>query len=188
MILVMLGIVLAAGAGGRMGGPKARLLIGGETLASLHVRRLREAGCTDVVLVLRSDDRQPALGATIAISTAPDPAGSLAVGLAALPGDPVIVTPVDVLPARVDTIRALVRALSDESILAATPVHRGRGGHPVVIRRSAIAIGEPLREILSALGDRRAKIDVDDPAVATDLDTPEDVVAATGAPPRFQDE
>jgi CTP:molybdopterin cytidylyltransferase MocA len=181
MIPVMIGIVLAAGAGGRMGGPKARLIVNGDMLASLHVRRLREAGCDEVVVVLK----EPlAIDATIAISSAPDPAGSLAVGLSAASGDPVIVTPVDVMPARVETIRALVLALGD-SIDAATPVFRGANGHPVVIRRAAIAIGKPLRDVLAALGDRRTKIDVGDAAVATDLDTPEDVVAATGALPVF---
>lgn len=181
MIIIMLGIVLAAGIGGRMGGPKARLLIGAETLATLHAQRLREAGCDEVVVVLRHGD---AIDATIAISSAPDPAGSLAIGLAAARGDPVIVTPVDVIPAHVDTIHSLVRALGAHD--AATPRFQGRGGHPVVIRRSAIALGTPLRDVLEALGPRRVFVDVADAAVVTDLDTPEDVVHATGAPPRFR--
>lgn len=188
MITVMIGIVLAAGSGGRMGGPKARLLIGDETLASLHVRRFREAGCTDVVVVLRREDRALDLDATVAISSAPDPAGSLAIGLGAASGALVMVTPVDVLPAKVETIRALARAVSD-GIDAATPVHDGRGGHPIVARRAVLeaAAGRPLRDVLAALGVRRARVDVDDSAVAIDLDTPADVIAVTGAPPRFKE-
>lgn len=181
MIGVMIGIVLGAGIGSRMGGPKARLLIGGETLSALHAQRLREAGCDEVVVVVGQHD---AIDATIAISNAPDPAGSLAVGLRAVDGDPVIVTPVDVIPAHVETIRALVRALEGHD--AATPRFRGRGGHPVIIRRAAIEIGKPLNGVLERLGERRACIDVEDAAVVTDLDTPDDVVRATGSPPRFR--
>ena len=177
----MLGIVLGAGIGGRMGGPKARLLIAGETLAALHAQRLREAGCEEVVVVLAQHD---AIDATIAISHAPDPAGSLAIGLDAATGDPIIVTPVDVIPAHVETIRALVRALEGHD--AVTPRFRGRGGHPVVIRRAAIEIGKPLNGVLERLGERRKWIEIEDAAVVTDLDTPDDVVRATGSPPRFR--
>ena len=177
---VMHGIVLAAGAGTRMGGPKARLLIGGETLLSLHVRRLREAGCTEVVAVVAPNEASIVKDAIVAISTAPDPAGSLRAGLAKVPPGDLVITPVDVLPAKVETIAALVAALERGD--AATPEH----GHPVAIRRAALeGFTGTLRDVLSALGDRRIRVAIDDASLARDLDEPADVEALTGAPPTF---
>lgn len=177
----MHGIVLAAGTGARMGGPKARLLIGGETLLSLHVRRFREAGCGGVIAVVGPNDVAIVKDAIAAISTAPDPAGSLRIGLATTSADVVVITPVDVLPAKVETLAALEKALTSAHH-AVTPA----SGHPVVIRRAALdGFTGTLRDVLTNLGDRRLRIDVDDEAIARDLDVPADVEALTGAPPAF---
>jgi molybdenum cofactor cytidylyltransferase len=200
------GVVLAAGAGVRMGGPKALLLLEGEPLAAVHARRLREAGCGRIVIVTRRELVAQvegfAGGALVVASEAPDPAGSLAVGLGALAlagGDAIVVTPVDAWPARAETIARLVEAV-EAGAEAATPRHEGKGGHPVVIRVRAMgAAGEmretgqaaysasprPLRDVLAALGDARVRVDVDDPSIAIDLDTPEDVRAITGEAPSF---
>ena len=186
-------IVLAAGRGQRMGGPKALLLLDGMPLVELHVSRALEAGVEEVVVVA-SPDVAPRLlslraGLTVATSEAPDPFGSLAVGLGRLAPEPededvVLVTPVDVLPARVETFAALLGAI-EAGAPAAVPVHEGRGGHPVALGRRALAIGgaSTLREVLARAGATR--VAVDDPRVVTDLDTPDDVVALTGAPPAF---
>jgi molybdenum cofactor cytidylyltransferase len=194
-------ILLGAGAGARMGGSKALLVIDGAPLALLHARRMRDAGARDVVLVTRADVA-PLFAENeamrVVVTGAPDPAGSLAVGLGAvsLTGDEVLlVTPVDACPPRVTTIRALLDALGaggasgEGRVDAATPRHAGRGGHPVAIRASALrdfaASPAPLRDRLEALGPRRVRVDVDDAAVTTDLDTPDDLLRITGAPPRF---
>jgi molybdenum cofactor cytidylyltransferase len=186
------GIVLAAGAGVRMGGSKALLVVEGEPLARSHARRMREAGCGTVVIVTRAElvPRFTAEAHVVA-SLAADPAGSLAVGVRALApegADVVVVTPVDGWPARAETIERLVAAVR-AGAEAATPRHGGRGGHPVALRARVLEpladAPRPLRELLDALGHERIRVEVDDPAVVLDLDTPEDVVAATGAPPRF---
>jgi molybdenum cofactor cytidylyltransferase len=187
------GLVLAAGAGERMGGPKALLAVDGEPLARAHAKRLRAAGCAEVVIVTRPGLVARFAGDAIVVaSRAPDPAGSLAVGLGAIgPGDDtalLVITPVDAWPARVETIAALVAAVV-AGVEAATPRYEGRGGHPIVIRATTLRAfadaPRPLRDVLGALGHARVRVDVDDPSVATDLDTPADVFAATGAPPRF---
>jgi CTP:molybdopterin cytidylyltransferase MocA len=177
-----------------MGGSKARLVIDGEPLARLHARRMREAGAHDVILVTRADvallfTNDEAL--RVVVSSAPDPAGSLAIGLAAAtldPEDVLLVTPVDALPPLLSTARALIDHVL-AGALAATPRHGGRGGHPVAIRASALhgflERPVPLRDRLEALGPRRVRVDVEDPAVTSDLDTPEAVLERTGAPPRF---
>ena len=115
------GIVLAAGAGERMGGPKAVLVVEGEPLAGLHARRLREVGCDPVVLVTRGElvERLSSSGAIVVSSGAPDPAGSLAVGLRALslasvsslaPEGLLVLTPVDSFPASPATFALLLAA------------------------------------------------------------------------------
>ncbi len=207
-------IVLAAGAGARMGGNKARLLVpgpggGDEPLAHAHARRMHEAGAGDVLLVTRADvapsfdgppeGAEPAL--RVVVSRAEDAAGSLALGVGAWRSglargarDAIlIVTPVDAWPAELATIAALIAAVR-AGAEAATPrmargARAGRGGHPVVVRASlfddVVGRGErapaapfaPLNERLAALGERRVRVDVDDAAILTDLDTPEDLAA-----------
>jgi CTP:molybdopterin cytidylyltransferase MocA len=71
------GLLLAAGAGRRMGGPKAllRLAPDGPTLAEAAVRRLREAGCERVVVVVGSSAEQAADAVAhlrVDVVTAPD--------------------------------------------------------------------------------------------------------------------
>ncbi len=178
-----------------MGGPKALLLVAGEPLARLHARRLQEVARATVVIVTRAELAARFAGDAIVVaSSAPDPAGSLAVGLGALaaepfhPDDLLIITPVDALPVRAETLAALLSAVV-AGAEAATPRYRERGGHPVVIRARALAgyalAPRPLRDVLAELGERRVRVEVEDPSVATDLDTPEDVRAVTGDWPRF---
>ena len=186
-------LILAAGAGTRLGQPKAGLLIGGVPLALLHVRRACEAGCDRVVVVTRRADREwVGLEADTVVSEEPDQAGSLkiGVGLRLRLRDGVLVTPVDALPASVATIRRLAQALGP-GIDAVSPVMNGVGGHPVIVRARVLREAytdraPPLRDVLHALGDRRLRIEVDDPNVITNLDTSADVLAATGAPPAFR--
>jgi len=185
-------IVLAAGQGTRMGGPKALLLSNGLPLVVHHTRRLFEAGAVEIVVVVRpdlvvrtrawlDDPRVRILGETTA-----EQAESLAVGMAALQPRhrSVWIAPVDALPARLSTYRELTRALASGAP-AATPRFQGRGGHPVLAQRFVLApyaVGETprLRDLLSTTVGR-LRIDVDDPHVTSDLDRPSDLAT----PPRF---
>ena len=191
-------IILAAGDGERMGGSKALLVASGEPLAAAHVHRMREAGVSRVVLVVRPSvaARLGALAdAEVLVSRAPDPAGSLAVavrGAAIAQNALVLVTPVDAAPASTATIEALVAALTGTPLaLAATPRHGGKGGHPILCHAGVLApyreqaAPPPLRDVLRSLGDRRLRVDVDDARVLVDLDTPDDVLAWTGRAPGF---
>lgn len=196
------GIVLAAGEGRRMGGSKALLELHGATLVEHHVARLVEIGCTSVAVVV-----QPGLAGVVRALlqahrevlvhgvTTGSQAESLAVGVRVLhqgrsTGDDVIVvTPVDMLPAEARTYRALLAHLTG-AVVAVTPLHRGRGGHPVVARRAVLSSYEAdargsaptLREVLAAVGvPRRRRVELDDPRVLGDLDTPADVRALRAA-------
>jgi molybdenum cofactor cytidylyltransferase len=194
----LIAIVLGAGRGARMGGPKALLMIDGEPLYLRHARRAREAGCGDVVLVTNREvagvlPSEP--GVRVVLSDEDETSGSLARGCASLAASPacagfVLITPVDAFPASVLTIQLLFQAIRDGAE-AATPRFEGRGGHPVACRRDALLPyfgGRPfptLRDRLAALGAGRVRVDVDDPSVTVDLDRPAQVLELTGFAPSF---
>ncbi|MEP7126199.1 MAG: NTP transferase domain-containing protein [Byssovorax sp.] len=200
-----LAIVLAAGDGKRLGGPKALLAWPSPSgkdrpLAIAHAEERLAAECAEVLIVVRKAMIPALLGysrpgiSLLSSDAAGDlgPAGSLAFAVSRLPeGDLIVVTPVDTQPAKAETVRALKeRLLADPTLLAARPVYHGRGGHPVVLRRAALdayKAGPPptLRDHLGSLGDRVAVVEVADPTVVLDLNTPSDVMGVLRVLPRF---
>ncbi|WP_437596652.1 nucleotidyltransferase family protein [Sorangium sp. So ce590] len=204
-------IVLAAGAGKRLGGPKALLAWpagakGGaeRPLAIAHAEARLAAESARVLVVVRTSVFHALLahvrpGIDLVSWTAPDdlgPAGSLAVAAPRIgDADAVVVTPVDVPPASAATVARLLARLdagasSATPPLAVRPRHLGRGGHPVVLRAEALQRylepdPPPLRDHLRALGDRCVGEEVDDPRVLHDLNIPVDVIRVLGGPPRF---
>jgi len=196
-------IVLAAGRGERLGGPKALLLVADASgvevpLARLHVDALLAADVQRVFVVAREPVARrlaPLLPPRAALvhSHAADalgPAGSLAAAAGLL--DPrafVVVTPVDAAPASRDVVEALFEALAGAvDARAARPVFAGRGGHPVLLAPGALERylePEPpiLRAHLRALG--LVDVPVEDASVCVDLDTEADVRAYIGGAPRF---
>lgn len=198
-------IVLAAGSGKRLGGPKALLAWpsgkGKEVpIAIAHAEARLAAESAHVLVVTRKGMMKPLLGHVrpgldLLVSEAPDelgPAGSLAVAALRL-GDAevVIVTPVDSPPAKADTIAKLLgRLAADPALLAARPSYKGRAGHPVALRRAALMryaeeSPPPLRDHLRAMGAAVADVDVNDTAVLIDLNTPADVMGLLRTLPRF---
>jgi CTP:molybdopterin cytidylyltransferase MocA len=199
-------VVLAAGTGKRLGGPKALLAWpapvgqGVVPLAIAHGEERLGAESGRVLLVVRKPLLTSLLGFVrpgidLLASDAGDElgaAGSLAFAVPRLgEADVVVVNPVDTAPARADTVARLLAALAERpALLAARPVCRGRAGHPVALRRAALAryaepAPPPLRDHLRALGAARGDVDVTDPSVLIDLDTPADVMGTLGALPRF---
>ena len=60
-----------------------------------------------------------------------------------------------------------------------SPEYRGKGGHPVIFAASLIPelrkhVHEGARPVVQALGEKRIRLKVDDSAVLSDVDTPED--------------
>jgi CTP:molybdopterin cytidylyltransferase MocA len=197
--------VLAAGAGKRIGGPKALLEWprpggGVRPLAIAHAeeRLLAESGNVLVVTrkpVVATLLRYVVPGVDLLASDAADdlgPAGSLAFAEPRLgDAETVVVTPVDTPPAKAETVAKLVEALrANPALIAARPVCHGRAGHPVVLRRVALVryrepSPPPLRDLLHELGDACAGVEVADPTVLLDLNTPADVMGALRTLPRF---
>lgn len=200
----LLSIVLAAGDGKRLGGPKALLAWPSPSgkdrpLSIAHAEERLAAESAEVLIVTRKTMIPALLGYVrpgihlLSSDAAADlgPAGSLAFAVSRLPaGDLILVTPVDTQPARAETVRAMVACLdADPRLLAARPSYHGRGGHPVILRRAALdaykTAAPPLRDHLAALGDAVAVVEVSDPTIVLDLDTPADVMGVLRALPRF---
>lgn len=183
-------VILAAGASSRMGRAKALLDIAGVPAVDRVADLLREAGASQVVVVLGHGAAEIRAGARLAGATVVDHQGwaagrtsSLQAGLAAVdPGSAAAwVAPVDVplfLPA---TPRALATAFGAARPRpdVVVPVHRGRGGHPILLSRRAFAAvaalgpDAPLRDLLRTLV--RLDLPVDDPGCLRDLNEPGDL-------------
>jgi len=135
------GLVLAAGAGRRYGGPKA--LLDGWLLRALDV--LAEGGCPDRTVVLgaaASDVRTRVpngVGVVVADDWADGMGASWRAGLSALSGsDAVLVMLVDLPDVGPDVVRRVVGHAVDGSALARA-TYAGRPGHPVLIGRDHLA-------------------------------------------------
>jgi CTP:molybdopterin cytidylyltransferase MocA len=187
------GLVLAAGAGRRMGGPKAlvRLTDGGPTLVETAVARVLESGCDRVVVVVGAAGEQAAAlvaetGAEVVAADDWDEGmgASLRAGIAHLEDahdDLALVTLVDLpdVTARVMS-RVLADAVGDGRAALARAAYDGVPGHPVVIGRDHWSAVRS-----TARGDRGARehlratphrlVECGDLATGRDLDTAEDL-------------
>jgi CTP:molybdopterin cytidylyltransferase MocA len=181
-------ILLAAGKGRRMGGPKALLVVDGKPLISAHVQRLLEVGCRPIIVVARhatAAELGPVAGVRVIAANTDSMAASLAVALAELSPTRdrvVIVAPIDTLPARRSTLHVLLTAAASEGVRVATPQHRGQSGHPIAIREDLLHVFREgytgtLRDLVRSAGEARRRIELDDAAVHTDLNTPADLAA-----------
>ena len=183
-------IVLAAGASRRMGTPKALLPLGDRTFILAAVDALTAAEVTNIFVIVRDETRDAiaaALGGVAAVrvvvNTRADDGqlSSLITGLdtADAPGvSGVLVTLVDVPLIRPSTIRTLLARADASPAAILRAVHRGRHGHPVIYKREVFAALRAADPAVGAKAVMRAipveDVEVDDPGVLQDFDTPED--------------
>ncbi|MGI5218226.1 nucleotidyltransferase family protein [Nocardia sp. CA-290969] len=174
------GVVLAAGAGRRFGGPKAEVRYLGERFVDRAVRLLRDGGCVRVVVVsgavpLRVD------GATVVHN--PGWAGgmgsSLATGLRAVHEGAAVVVPVDMPWLGPDA----VRRLRHSGARLAVATYAGRPGHPVLLGAeyfpavTETAVGDiGARKFLAANTELVQHIPCDGTGSPEDVDTPQDLI------------
>jgi CTP:molybdopterin cytidylyltransferase MocA len=189
------GAVLAAGRSARMGRPKPLLTLDGETLIERAVRVLREGGCGGVVAVVRADDDAARLaraaGARVVVNDDPqaEQADSLRLALRELPDNAAAaaVLPVDVPFVRPATVACLVAAFRSGAALVVRPTYRGEPGHPTLFARPLFAelaapgLPHGARTVIEAHTADTLDIEVDDPGVTQDVDTPEDLARYGGA-------
>lgn len=180
-------VILAAGAGRRLGGvAKALLPIDGDTFLGRIVAVATAAGVArgDVVVVVgapfgeRVATAAATLGVAVVVNPAPERgmASSVAAGFAAIAARPVtaaLLWPVDHPRAAIATVAALGAGGGG------IPVHGGRGGHPVLVPRACfddlLACGARPDGARGVLRGRLPRVEVDDPGVIADVDLPDDL-------------
>lgn len=187
--LPVVGLVLAAGSGSRLGGPKALITnAAGETWLARTVSVLRDGGCGSILVVLGSEADEvhrhlPSHArAVVAQDWADGMGASLRSGLGALVGhspgaSAVVVMLVDTPDVSADVVRRLLATGWGPGALGRS-AYDGVVGHPVLIGRQHWA-----GVIASAAGDRGARdylaardvllVECGDLAQGTDVDTPE---------------
>lgn len=189
----VVGIVLAAGSGSRMGAPKANLRHRGAPLITRAVRTAFAGGCDQVLAVVGAEVEQASrnaesAGAVVAVNEAwSEGMGvSLRVGLAAAEqGFPdasaALVLLVDQPDITTSAVAAVLGARHDPAALAAAAYH-GRRGHPVLLGRAhwpalrRTLVGDVgARAYLEEHHDQLILVPCDALADPRDLDRPEDL-------------
>lgn len=179
-------VVVAAGMSSRMGDFKPMLSIGEISVAQRVVATLRQAGAERVVVVTgyNADELERHLSKSGAVFVrneeyrTTEMFDSALIGLKYIRGkcDRILFTPVDVPLFTAATVRELL----DSGAELACPVCGGQRGHPIlmspdVVDRLLRDSGEDgLKGALGRCGVPMTLVDVPDPGILHDADTPED--------------
>lgn len=176
-------LVLAGGESRRMGRPKALLPVGDATLVEWLAARLAP-GFAHLLISAREESQvPPGLHPHLVrdLHRAAGPLAGLEAGLAASPHDVLLAVACDMPAITPDLARRLVAAAQDSGADAAVPRAGGRPEPACAAYRGSAAgpIAAALREgrlrVTDALEDLRVCwLDVEDPALFTNLNTPED--------------
>jgi CTP:molybdopterin cytidylyltransferase MocA len=184
------GLLLAAGAGSRLGQPKALLEVDGTSLLAHGITVLAAAGCDPVIAVLgaaASEARTFADGAVVVVADdwAEGQGASLRAGLRAVSdteADAVVITLVD---EPLLTATAVAKVMAEPSD-AAIATYAGHVGHPVLLRRAvwdevaATAVGDVgARAWLRTHPDQVVRVPCDGLGLPDDVDTQEDLARLT---------
>jgi molybdenum cofactor cytidylyltransferase len=199
--VMVVGVILAAGASSRMGRPKALLPIGGDTFVTRVCRTLLDAGVDDLVVVTGAEHgavaeavRAAGLPARVVENPRRDEGqlSSVLAGLAVAdrPGvDAVLVHLVDAPLVRPETARAVLDAFRRTRAPVVRPEAGGRHGHPVLfsrrvfddLRRADPAVGA--KAVVRAHAAEVCNVPVEDEGACRDVDTPEDYARLAASRP-----
>ncbi len=185
------GVVLAGGSSTRMGRPKATLAWAETNFVGAVLGTLSEAGASPLVIVCgeHAAETNGSLPPELAVTQLrnPEPGrgqlSSLQLALAALSDvEGALVALVDHPAVRTDTVAGLLHAARPDRIVL--PRHQGRRGPPVFfgadIFAELLATAHELgaRAVVRANPARVVELDVDDPGIHVDIDTPADLASA----------
>jgi molybdenum cofactor cytidylyltransferase len=184
------GLILAAGESSRMNSPKALLQIHGKTFVEHISEQMARSGVDPVCVVAGAHFAEirnhfglrEEFSIIHNLKYSQGQLSSLKEGLRQLPtgSEAAMVWPVDLPLVHVNTVKAIVQAFKQSRKAVVIPSMNGRHGHPVIYGTPAIG------SIFTLKGDRTAKdvrtllkddvfyVEVSDPGVLIDIDTPED--------------
>ena len=193
-------ILLAAGESRRMGYPKPLLRLGSRTFIEILAGAMLQSVARLIVVVgAHADAVRGAVPADPRITVVENPdylRGQLSSIKAALPhvgpdAGGALIHLADHPMVRAETFAAVIDGYRRLGRPIAIARYQGRRGHPVLFARGLFAElaaapeDQGARVVVAADPARVAYVDVDDPGVLTDLDTPEDLErAGLARPPR----
>ena len=191
-------VILAAGLSARMGRAKALLPLGrtDHSFVGHLIRTGRSAQLDPVFVVGRPGNGELAAevarhGATLLLNEAADRGqlSSILIGLDAAEAagaTAILLMPVDVPLLSKDVLDAVLAAAASNEAPIVRATHAGQHGHPVLFKR---AVFEELRSADPSIGARAVvradparvrEVEVGEPGVTFDIDTPEDYRRAFG--------
>lgn len=182
------GVVPSAGASIRMGRPKGLLPVGGESFLKRTVGALRTGGCAPVLVVVAEGahglaGEAEAAGAQVLVNPDPGegPITSLRLALSTL-GDSVpgfAYLPVDHPMVRGDTVSRLLDEARAAGAPLTVPMYQGKRGHPAIFGAALFpelldaSLEGGARTVVHRHLRDALKLEVDDPGVLVDIDTPD---------------
>ena len=191
-------IVAAGGLSRRMGSCKQLLDLGGKTVLARCLETLLAGGIREIVVVVGTTGEPVAAEAVrfpVQVVVNSDPAGdmasSLRVGRAALStgAGGIVITPCDYPLVQPATVVNLLETHAIDPDRIIIPTHNGRRGHPLLIPRPVLGElreGMILRDLVRCDPLRLRCIEVDDPGILIDMDTPGDYQRLCGEVAQMQ--
>lgn len=190
-MLVITAVILAAGTSSRMGCCKQLLLWKGKPLVRLAAETALASPASEVIVVTgyQASEVETALN-PLPVKTVFNPAfdtgqgSSLATGIKAASDQASVFVALladqpQVTAAIIEKLTALYQQFRP---LALRPNYRGQPGHPVVMSAAlrpeleALSGDKGARSLLASLGDKVMDLEVDEPAIVFDIDTPGDLM------------
>ena len=181
-------ILTAGGESTRMGHPKPLLLWQGVTLIEYQVQSLTRAGVSEVIVVLGHESdiiSRYVAGPHVRWVMNPDyrlgRATSIKIGLSAISSraDAILLLAID-QPRTERIMSTIIKAHVKNNAQITSPRYKGRGGHPLIFAASLKAEllgiseeGQGIRQVFDAHKNDVSEIEIDDPVVRLDLNTPE---------------
>jgi molybdenum cofactor cytidylyltransferase len=184
-------VILAAGRSSRMGFPKALVTVDGRPLISRQVEVGFQAGAEDVFVVTGYHESRirsvlQRMDRSVKFVRNTDPEGDQTSSLKAALGRTdtkrsLLMQLVDHPVVRADTLKNLLSSAGSASADVHVPTHRGRRGHPPLYRPSflnrvrAMEDDVGINHLYGLSNVAVREVELDDPTVLVDLDTPSDL-------------